>query len=119
MEYLEGCFYSLEVDVVTGKGVLEEMVKYNASLNITIATFTDINACLAKKVETLTEALAKKGGGGVEVPGRGPGKHYPNCKREIWHKPDVCFELERNKYKRPRYWKSCLKLRRGTDMGSP
>ena len=57
----------------------------------------------------MTEALAKKGGGGVEVPNRGPGKHYPNCKRETWHKPDVCFELEKNKDKRPHWWKSCLK----------
>ena len=94
---------------MTGKGVLEELVKSNASLTITIATLTDTNARLAKKVETLTESLAKKGGGGVEVPDRGPGKHCPNCKRKTWHKPDACFELEKNKDKRPRWWKSCLK----------
>ena len=57
-----------------GKLVLEELVKSNASLTITIANLTDTNARLAKKVETLTEVLAKKGGGGVEVPDRGPGK---------------------------------------------
>ena len=73
MEDLEGCFGSLADVAVTGKGVLEELVKSNASLTITIATLTDTNARLAKKVETLTDALAKKGGGGVEVPGRGPG----------------------------------------------
>ena len=48
-------------------------MKSNASLTITIATLTDSNARLAKKVETLREALANKGGGGVEVPDRGPG----------------------------------------------
>ena len=94
---------------MTGKGVLKELVKSNASLNITIATLTDTNARLAKKVETLTDTLAKKVGGGVEVPGRGPGKHCPNCKRETWHNPDRCFELEKNKDKHPRWWKSCLK----------
>ena len=94
---------------MTGKGVLEKLVKSNASLTITIATLDDSNACLAKKVETLTEALAKKGGGGVEVPGRGPGKHCPKCKMETWHKLDACFELERNKDKLPRYWKLFLK----------
>ena len=73
VEYLEGCFGSLTGVAVTGKGVLEELVKSNASLTISIATLTDSNVRLAKKVETLTEALAKKGGGGVEVPGRGPG----------------------------------------------
>ena len=91
---------------MTVKGVLEELVKSNASLTTSIATLADSNACLAKKVETLTEALAKKGGGGVEVPGRGPGKHCPNYKRETWHKPEACFELEKNKDKRPRWWKS-------------
>ena len=94
---------------MTGKGVLKELVKSNASLTITIATLTDSNARLAKNVETLTEALPEKGGGGVEVPGRGPGKHCPNYKRETWQNPDSCFELEKSKYKRPRWWKSCLK----------
>ena len=91
MEDLEGCFDSLASVAVTGKGVLEELVKYNASLTITIATLTDSNACLAKKVEILTEVLAKKGGGAVEVPGRGPGKHCPNCKKETRQKPEACL----------------------------
>ena len=47
---------------MTGKGVLEELAKSNASLTITISTLTDSNARLAKKVETLTEALDKTGG---------------------------------------------------------
>ena len=89
MEDLEGCVYSLMGVVVTGKGVLEELVKSNAYLIITIAPLIDSNARLAKKVETLTWALAKKGGGGLEVPDRGPGKHCPNCKSETWHKPDA------------------------------
>ena len=80
VEYLEGCFESLAGVVVTGKGVLEELVKSNAYLTITITTLTDSNARLAKKVETLTEALDKKGGGGVEVPDRVPGKHFPSAK---------------------------------------
>ena len=50
MEDLEVCFDSLEGVAVTGKGVLEELVKSNASLTITIATLTDSNARLAKKV---------------------------------------------------------------------
>ena len=70
MEDLEGCFDSLAGIAGTGKRVLEELVKYNSSLTITIATLTNTNARLSKKVEMLTAALAKKGGGGVEVPGR-------------------------------------------------
>ena len=87
MEDLEECFDSLAGVAVTGKGLLEELVKYNASLTITIATLTNTNACLSKKVEMLTAALAKKGGSGGEVPDREPGKYCPNCKRETRHKP--------------------------------
>ena len=78
VEDLEVCFDSLAGVAVTGKGVLEELVKSNTSLTITIATLAETNARLAKKVENLTDALAKKGGGGVEVPRRGPGIHCPN-----------------------------------------
>ena len=57
VEDLEGCFDSLAGVAVTGKGLLEELVKFNTSLTITIATLTDSNARLAKNVETLTESL--------------------------------------------------------------
>ena len=94
---------------MTGKGVLEEIVNYNDSLTKTISTLTDTNSRLSKKVETLTAELAKKGGGRGKVTGRGTGKYCPNCKRETWHKLDDCFDLDRNKDRRLRWWKSCLK----------
>ena len=100
---------------VTGKGLLDEMVNCNSSLTNTIATLTDTNSRLSKKVETLTPELDKKGGSGGEVTGRGTGNYWPNRKRETWHKPDDCFELENNKDKLPSWWKSCLKWQRGTD----
>ena len=40
VEDFEGCFDSLAGFAVTGKGVLGELVKSNASLTITIATLT-------------------------------------------------------------------------------
>ena len=58
VEDLEGCFDSLSGVAVTGKGVLEELVKSNSSLTITIATLTKTNACLSNKVETSTVELA-------------------------------------------------------------
>ena len=109
VEDLEGCFNSLAGVVVTGKGVLEEIVNYNASLTNTIATLTDTNSRLSKKVETLKAELAKKGGGRVEVIKRMPSKYCLNCNRETWNKLDDCFELDENKDKRSCWWKSCLK----------
>ena len=50
VEDLEGYVDSLAGVVVTGEGVLEELVKSNASLTITIATLADTNARLSKKV---------------------------------------------------------------------
>ena len=78
VEDLEGCFDSLAGVAETGKVVLEEMANSNASLTNTIATLTDTNYRLSKKVEMLTAVLAKKGGGGGEVTGRGSGKYCPN-----------------------------------------
>ena len=83
------------------KGVLDELEKSNASITITIATLTDTNARLSKKVETLKAVLTKKVGGGGEVTRREPGKYFSNCKRETWHNPDECFELDLNREKRP------------------
>ena len=50
MEDSEVCFDSLEGVAVTGKGVLEELVKSNSYLTITIATLTDRNAHLGEKI---------------------------------------------------------------------
>ena len=81
-------------------------MKSHGPLTKTVATLTDINSCLVKKVEALTnESKGKKNG----VGGRGPelsngkeGKYCYNCKSLTWHGPDDCFELKKNKYKRPR-----------------
>ena len=76
---------------MTGKGVIEAMVNYNASLTNNIATVTKTNSRHSKKVETLRAELDKKQGGGGEVIVRGPGKYCPHCKRETWHRSDDCF----------------------------
>ena len=94
---------------MTGKRVLEKLVKSNASLAITIATLTNTNARLLKKVEMLKASLAKKVGGGGELPSREPVKYYPNCEIYTWNKPNKSFELDQNRYKLPCWWKYCLK----------
>ena len=62
------------------------------------------------KVVKLTKDLAAKrtkggGGGGSDAK---PTKHCPHCKRDTWHEAGDCFELEKNKDKRPSYWKLVL-----------
>ena len=113
---VEGCFDSLTGVVGTDKSVIAELVSSNAALIKALATLTDANAKLTKLVETLTAASAKKGGGGgggatTDSGGSGKGDttYCPNCKRDTWHKPSDCFELEQNKASHPHYWKTCLK----------
>ena len=96
--------------VATESATLEELVKTNAMLTTTNATLTTTILKLTKVVNDLTEVKKGCGGGGDGGGGggRGDAKHCPNCKRNTWHKPDDCFELARNKGKRPSYWRSFL-----------
>ena len=94
---------------------MAELVKTNATLTSTNATLAATILKLTKVVNDLTEVKKGRGSGGGGGGGggsggsrRGDAKHCPNCKRDTWHKPDKCFELARNKEKRPSYWKSCL-----------
>ena len=115
MEDVEGCFNGLAGVVATESATLAELVKTNAMLTTTNSTLTVTILKLTKVVNDLTEV--KKGcggggggggGGGSGGGGRGDAKHCPNCKRDTWHKPNDCFEMARNKDKRPSYWKLCL-----------
>ena len=108
LEDVEGCFDSLSGVVATESATLAELVKPNAILTTTNVTLTATILKLTKAVNDLTEVKKGCGSGGGGGGGRGDAKHCLNCKRDTWHKPDECFELAKNKEKRPSYWKSCL-----------
>ena len=114
LDELEGCFDSLAGAAVTGKETLDKLVKSNTTLAKAIAALTETNSHLAKKVEHQAAELTKRGGGGVkesggiEMRGGNKGSYCPNRKRTIWHTPYNCFELNKNRAKRPSYWKSVL-----------
>ena len=82
-----------------------------------IDTPTDTITKLSKKVENQAMDLQKRQGkigdeawsaGSAKTQGGNKGSYWKNCKRVTWHLPDNCFELEKNKDKRPSYWKSIL-----------
>ena len=54
---------------MTGKEMLDELVKSNATLTKAIAAFTETNSRLTKKVENQAAELKKRGGGGVKDSG--------------------------------------------------
>ena len=103
LEDVKGCFNSLAGVVATESATLDELVKTNAMLTATNVTLTATILKLTKVVNDLTEVKKGRGGSGSGGGGRGDAKHCPNCKRDTWHKPDDCFELAKNKDKRPSY----------------
>ena len=103
---LEGYFDTLAAAASTDQNVLAELVE-------SVAKLTKTNAELVQAVASLTKAnevLRNPGQQGGRS-GRGGGewrtkKHCKNCKLEVFHAPDDCFELEKNKERRFRGWVS-------------
>ena len=99
---------TLATAVTTSQNVVAELVE-------SVVKLTNANAELVQAVSTLTKAnkvLSTQGQhGGRAGKGGGewkPKKHCQNCKMEVYHPPDDCFELEKNKGRRPRNWVSLL-----------
>lgn len=107
MEALEDCFNDLANAAVTEKGVLDELVRANATLTATNAKLTaSVDELTAANARLTKELGHKRGGRGNDT--QREKKRCPNCKRDVFHVPDDCFELDKNKDKRPPGWKSCL-----------
>ena len=105
-------FVSLATDstnsATTDQNVVAELVE-------SVAKLTKANAELVEAVSTLTKAnevLGTQGQQGGRAGRDGgewkPKKYCKNCKIEVVHPPNDCFELEKNKPKRPRNCVSCL-----------
>ena len=108
MDQLEGMFESLGLAVVGHKGdELSRLMEMNLSLVKSVAELTANNTNLTEQIKVLASALDKKpsGTGGPKKEEKVK-KLCPNCKRVVFHKPDDCLELEKNKEKRRAGWKS-------------
>ena len=105
---LDGYFDALTAASSTDQNVLAQLVE-------SVAKLTKANAELVQAVATLTKAnevLSTQGQQGGRA-GRGGGEWKPkncckNCKMEVVHPPDDCFELEKNRQRRPWGWVSRL-----------
>ena len=118
---LAGYFDNLAAAATNEKAVLDQLVASNATLTTTNAEMADAIKSLQANVQMLRQELLgfktllangrrRDGGrGGDRGTGGGrPKKLCPNCKREVYHLPADCFELEGNKSKRPAGWRSCM-----------
>jgi hypothetical protein len=76
------------------------------------------NQMIKQQKEFMQMMISNKAGGGGTPATEGQterrnrttteGKHCAGCKKKVLHKYENCWELEANKDKRPKYWKSCL-----------
>ena len=119
---LEGYFDNLAAAATNEKAVLEQLVTNNTQLTEANAVLTEAVKQLSADYRSLRQdvnKIRKVAGGGRggdrergndrERPGQ-PRKATPcpNCKRDVYHFADDCFELEKNASKRPSNWRSCL-----------
>ena len=98
---LEGYFDSLAAAASTDQNVLAELVK-------SVAELTKTNAQLVQQVTALTKLGQQGERGGRNGRDTRTIQLCKNCKKEVFHKPEDCFELEANKKKRYPGWKTCL-----------
>ena len=88
-----------------------ELVANNSKLTMVNSGLVTSVAQLTKANEVLTAKLSQASGGRGGGKGRGGKGHLrlcPHCKKKVYHAPDDCFELEKNKGKRFNGWKSSL-----------
>ena len=117
---LAGYFDNLAAAATNEKAVLDQLVANNATLTTTNAEMADVIKSLQANVQMLRQEVSgfklllvngqgRDGGrGGDRGTGGGrPKKLCLNCKQEVYHLPDECFKLEKNKGKRPAGWRSC------------
>ena len=102
-------FDALAAAASTNQNVLAELVASVTKLTPSNAKLVDSVSKLTKANEGLTAKLNKAvGGRGYEGAHPRPKKLCPHCKRMTKHPPDKCYELEKNKSRRPQGWVSCL-----------
>ena len=111
MKALKGYFNNLATSEVNIKLVLERRVANNTKLaanNNKLFAMVKKLTNEIKNIERETSHLKKTGRQGKRDP-----TLCPHCKNEDYHEVNACFELVKNKDKRPTGWKSLL-WRRGT-----
>ena len=108
MDQLEGMFESLGLAVVGHKGdEISRLMEMNLSLVKSVAELTANNTNLTEQIKVLASARDEKPSGtGRPKKEEKVKKLCPNCNRVVFHKPDDCLELEKNKGKRRTGWKS-------------
>lgn len=115
LEALNGYFDNLAAAAMTEKAVLEELVKANATLTGTnkelsgvVKKITAENWQLQQEVNNLRKKVGAAPSPAIAPNRTGPSVLCPKRKQTVFHRPDDCFELEKNPSRRPVGWRSRL-----------
>ena len=103
---LEGYFTNLAAAATNEKVLLNQLVLNNTTLtnsNESLVALVNKQANDLKNLERELARLEKP-----QVSARNPPTLCANCKKEGYHQPQDCYELAKNKDKRPPGWRSAL-----------
>ena len=95
---LDGYFSSLSNAATTEKDILAALVRSNATLTTSNAFLTATVANLQKQLENI---------GKTPTPTRETTQQRstcPNCKKDVYHLPEDCYELKKNAHLRHPGW---------------
>ena len=103
---LEGYLNNLAVTAVNKKSVLQKLVLNNTTLATSNESLVALVKNLTGDIKNLERenSRLKKGG---QVRNRST-TLCNNCNKEGCHQPEACYELLKNKYKRPPGWRRAL-----------
>ena len=110
VEELDSYFSSLENAATTEKDILAALVRINATL-------TTSNASLTATLANLQKQLANLGKTPTHHRETTRQRHKrPNCKKEVYHAANNCYELNNNAHLRHPGWRSRFFLWRGSNI---
>ena len=106
LKHLEGYFDNLAAAAVNKKGVLQQLVSNNTTLSTSNESLVALVKKLSNDIKNLEREISRMKKGG-QASARNTNL-CDNCKKEGFHQPQYCFELIKNKDKRPPGWKNAL-----------
>ena len=105
MQTLDGYFNNLAAAAVNEKLILEQLVANNTKLAATNKNLVNIVKKLTKDIKYIERETSR-------IKKVGQSKRDPtlchHCKKKGYHVPEVCYELVKNKDKRPTGWRNSL-----------
>ena len=112
---MEGFFDNIAAAATNDKAVLSQLadnntklVNINEELSASVKNLTSENRQLQQEINTLRRRVGGNTTNNNNSSGSGSSRRCPDCKREVFHTPDDCYELEKNASRRMAGWRSGL-----------